>query len=127
MRGYHIDERFYEERIVVQSGRPLETDAMLLRDGLRLDIDIEKNFQMLGYKSNRHADNSFYAFGREISYTITMSLAIAAILLLLLYGGEGNMWPLIVYIALAGLSEGVSGLVVGAKATDIFPVNSRVI
>ena len=29
-----------------------------------------------------------------------------------------------VYIGLAGLSEGVSGLVIGAKATDIFPTNS---
>ncbi len=64
------------------------------------------------------------AFGREISYTIAMSLAIASILLLLLYGGEDNLWPLIVYIGLAGLSEGVSGLVVGTKATDIFPANS---
>ncbi len=64
------------------------------------------------------------AFGREISYTIAMGLAIAAILLVLVYGGEDNMWPLIVYIGLAGLSEGVSGLVVAAKATDIYPVNS---
>ena len=64
------------------------------------------------------------AFGREISYTICMSLAIASILLVLLYGGKDNMWPLIVYIGLAGLSEGVSGLVVAAKATDIYPVNS---
>lgn len=64
------------------------------------------------------------AFGREISYTVTMSLAIAAILLVLLYGGGDHLWPLIVYIGLAGLSEGVSGLVIGAKATDIFPANS---
>ena len=34
------------------------------------------------------------------------------------------MWPLILYIGLAGLSEGVNGLVIGAKATDIFPANS---
>lgn len=64
------------------------------------------------------------AFGREISYTIAMILAIASILLLLLYGGVDNMWPLILYIGLAGLSEGVNGLVIGAKATDIFPANS---
>ncbi len=64
------------------------------------------------------------AFGREISYTIAMGLAIAAILLVLVYGGEENMWPLIVYIGLAGLTEGVSGLVVSAKATDIVPTNS---
>jgi MFS family permease len=64
------------------------------------------------------------AVGREISYTITMSLAIASILLLLLYSGADHMWPLIVFIVLAGLSEGVNGLVIGAKATDIFPANS---
>jgi len=64
------------------------------------------------------------AFGREICYTITMSLAIAAILLVLLYGGEDYMWPLFVYIGLAGLSEGVGGLVVSAKATDLVPANS---
>ena len=63
-------------------------------------------------------------FGREISYTITMILAIASILLVLLYGGGENMWPLIVYIGLAGLSEGVSGLLIGVKATDIVPANS---
>ena len=64
------------------------------------------------------------AVGREISYTITMSLAIASIILLLLYGGEDNMWPLFVYIGLAGLSEGVSGLIIGTKAADIIPANS---
>ena len=64
------------------------------------------------------------ALGREISFTITMSLGIAAILLVLLYGGEDNMWTLFAYIGLAGLSEGVGGLIVSAKATDIVPATS---
>ena len=59
--------------------------------------------------------------GREQGYTITMGLYILSILLVLLFGDEGRSWPLILYIGLAGLSEGVSGLVVGAKATDIIP------
>ena len=59
--------------------------------------------------------------GRELGYTITMGLYILSILLVLLFGDEGRLWPLILYIGLAGLSEGVSGLVVGAKATDIIP------
>ena len=59
--------------------------------------------------------------GRELGYTITMGLYILSILLVLLFGDEGRLWPLILYIVLAGLSEGVSGLVVGAKATDIIP------
>ena len=62
--------------------------------------------------------------GREQGYTITMGLYILSILLVLLFGDEGRLWPLILYIGLAGLSEGVSGLVVGAKATDIIPSNT---
>ena len=59
--------------------------------------------------------------GRELGYTIIMGLYVLSILLVLLFGDENILWPLIVYIGLTGLSEGVSGLVVGAKATDIIP------
>lgn len=60
-------------------------------------------------------------FGREVSYTVTMSLFISSILLVLLFGGGERLWPLVIYIGLAGLSEGTMGLIVGAKATDMFP------
>ena len=62
--------------------------------------------------------------GRELGYTITMGLYILSILFVLLFGDDGRLWPLILYIVLAGLSEGVSGLVVGAKATDIIPYST---
>ena len=59
--------------------------------------------------------------GRELEYTITMGFYILYILLVLIFGDENRMWPLIVYVGLVGLSEGVGGLVVGAKAADIIP------
>ena len=62
--------------------------------------------------------------GRELGYTIIMGLYVLSILLVLLFGDENILWPLIVYIGLTGLSEGVSGLVVGAKATDIIPFHT---
>ncbi len=62
--------------------------------------------------------------GREVSYTVAMALSIGAILLVLLYGSGEEFWPLILYVGLAGMSEGVSGLVVNAKAADIFPART---
>ena len=59
--------------------------------------------------------------GRELGYTIIMGFYILSILLVLLFGDENRVWPLIVYVGLVGLSEGVGGLVVGAKAADIIP------
>ena len=62
--------------------------------------------------------------GRELGYTIIMGLYVLSILLVLLFGDENILWPLIVYIGLTGWREGVSGLVVGAKATDIIPFHT---
>ena len=62
-------------------------------------------------------------FGREVSYTVTMSMFISSIILVLLFGGGERLWPLVIYVGLAGLSEGTMGLIVGAKATDMFPPN----
>ena len=59
--------------------------------------------------------------GRELGYTIIMGFYILSILLVLLFGDENRVWPLIVYVGLVGLSEGVGGLVIGAKAADIIP------
>ena len=36
----------------------------------------------------------------------------------------GHWWPLLLFVGLAGLSDGIGGLVVGAKAADLFPANS---
>jgi len=59
--------------------------------------------------------------GRELVYTVGLGTHIGAIVLVLLLGDGSRLWPIIIFIALSGLSEGIAGLVVGAKATDIFP------
>ena len=56
-------------------------------------------------------------------YTVTMAMFISSIILVLLFGGGERLWPLVIYVGLAGLSEGTMGLIVGAKATDMFPPN----
>jgi MFS family permease len=62
--------------------------------------------------------------GREITYTAGLGMTIGSIVIVLLFGDGSSVWPLVVFVALAGLSDGISGLVVGAKAADLFPSNS---
>ena len=59
--------------------------------------------------------------GREIMYTVGLGMHISAILLVLALGDGQRWWPLLVFVALSGLSDGIGGLVVGAKAGDLFP------
>jgi len=59
--------------------------------------------------------------GRELVYTVGLGTHIGAIVLVLLLGDGSRLWPIVLFIILSGLSEGIAGLVVGAKATDIFP------
>jgi MFS family permease len=40
---------------------------------------------------------------------------------LLALGDGQNLWPIILFVALNGLSNGIGGLVVRAKAADLFP------
>ena len=42
----------------------------------------------------------------------------------LLFVDGVSLWPLVAFVALAGLSDGFSGLIIGTKAADIFPANS---
>ena len=63
-------------------------------------------------------------WGRESVYTIGMSVYAAAVLLVLWLGDGESWWPLALYIALAGVTDGISGLIVGAKAADLFPAES---
>src|SRR5262245_55271325 len=39
-------------------------------------------------------------------------------------GNGQSWWPLLLFVGLAGLSDGIGGLVVGAKAADLFPATS---
>jgi MFS family permease len=59
--------------------------------------------------------------GREVVYTVGLGMQIAAILIVLILGNGHSLWPLILFVALSGLSDGIAGLVVGAKAADLFP------
>ncbi|PKB83758.1 MAG: hypothetical protein BZY88_01590 [SAR202 cluster bacterium Io17-Chloro-G9] len=59
--------------------------------------------------------------GRELVYTLGLGMQMGAIVLVLLLGDGRSLWPIVIFVALSGLSEGIAGLVVGAKAADIFP------
>ncbi|MDE2844841.1 MAG: MFS transporter [Chloroflexota bacterium] len=60
-------------------------------------------------------------FGREVIYTLGMSLTVAGVLIVLFFSSGGVWWALVAFVALTGLSEGVGGLLLGAKAADIYP------
>jgi MFS family permease len=59
--------------------------------------------------------------GREVVYTVGSGMQIGSIGLLLALGDGTILWPIILFVALSGLSDGIGGLVVGAKAADLFP------
>ena len=63
-------------------------------------------------------------WGRESVYTVGMTVAAGAVLLVLWLGDGQSFWPLAIYVALAGITDGISGLIIGAKAADIFPTES---
>ena len=63
-------------------------------------------------------------WGRESVYTIGMSVYAGAVLLVLYLGDGESWWPLALYVTLAGVTDGISGLIVGAKAADLFPADS---
>ena len=54
-------------------------------------------------------------------FTLCMGMLSSGILLVLLFGGEGAWWVLIGFVALMGLSDGLNGLLIGAKAADLYP------
>ena len=63
-------------------------------------------------------------WGRESVYTVGMTVAAGAVLLVLWLGDGSSFWPLAIYVGLAGITDGISGLIIGAKAADIFPTES---
>jgi MFS family permease len=62
--------------------------------------------------------------GREMIYTVGSSMQIGGIVALLMLGDGQRLWPIILFVALSGLSDGIGGLVVGAKAADLFPTRA---
>ena len=63
-------------------------------------------------------------WGRESVYTVGMSIAAGSVVFVLYLGDGTSFWPLAVYVMLAGITDGISGLIVGAKAADLFPTES---
>ena len=63
-------------------------------------------------------------WGRESVYTVGMTVAAGAVLLVVWLGDGSSFWPLAIYVGLAGITDGISGLIIGAKAADIFPTES---
>jgi MFS family permease len=59
--------------------------------------------------------------GRETTFTICMGMLTAALLTVLVFGGSGVWWPLFLFMVLTGLSDGLNGLLIGAKAADLYP------
>lgn len=59
--------------------------------------------------------------GRETTYTVGLGMTIGSIVAALLFSDGSSLWPLALFVVLAGLSDGISGLVVGAKTADLFP------
>ena len=59
--------------------------------------------------------------GREIVYTFGMTMSVAAVVLVLFFSEGGAWWVLVFFVALNGLSDGISGLLIGAKAADLYP------
>jgi MFS family permease len=59
--------------------------------------------------------------GRELMYTVGLGMHISAIVIMLMLGNGQSRWPIFLFIGLSGLSDGIAGLIVGAKAGDLFP------
>jgi MFS family permease len=62
--------------------------------------------------------------GREVIYTVGSGMQIGGIAVLLALGDGHRYWPMLLFVALNGLSDGIGGLVVGAKAADLFPTTA---
>jgi MFS family permease len=62
--------------------------------------------------------------GREVVYTVGSGMQIGGLGVLLAVGDGQSLWPIVLFVALNGLSDGIGGLVVGAKAADLFPTNA---
>jgi MFS family permease len=59
--------------------------------------------------------------GRELVFSFGMVMNIGSILVALFWGDGRSLWPLVIFTTLAGLSDGLSGLLIGAKAADLYP------
>ena len=62
-------------------------------------------------------------FGREIVYTVGMLMTVLSLVVIILFAKNAAFWPLLLFVGLTGLSDGISGLLIGVKASDIYPAH----
>ena len=61
--------------------------------------------------------------GRELVFTMAMGMTFLSIMVVILLTAGASLWALILFVALTGMSDGLSGLILGAKAADLYPPN----
>jgi MFS family permease len=64
------------------------------------------------------------ALGREIVLTLGYGLHILSMIVIMLFGDGHRLWPVVIFVGLSGFSDGIGGLVTGAKVADLFPARS---
>jgi MFS family permease len=64
------------------------------------------------------------SLGREIVLTLGYGLHILSMIVIMLFGDGHSLWPVIIFVGLSGFSDGIGGLVTGAKVADLFPARS---
>ncbi len=63
-------------------------------------------------------------WGREMAFTLGVGIHLISLLVAYSFADGASLWPLVLFVLFAGLSDGFSGLLVGTKAADLFPANS---
>lgn len=63
-------------------------------------------------------------WGREAAFTLGVAIHILSLVVAYSFADGASLWPLVLFVIFAGLSDGFSGLLVGTKAADLFPANS---
>ena len=59
--------------------------------------------------------------GRDVVYTIGMAMSVTAVILVIFFSAGGAWWVLVSFVALNGFSDGISGLLIGARVADLYP------
>jgi len=61
--------------------------------------------------------------GREVVFTLGMGMSFLSILLVILFTDNASLLTLIIFVTLTGFSDGLSGLILGAKTADLYHPN----
>ena len=50
-------------------------------------------------------------------------MTVLSLVVIILFAKNAAFWPLLLFVGLTGLSDGISGLLIGVKASDIYPAH----